>query len=100
MFTNAPCKTTCLYNAPSMHTVDIFPGQSYGPGGLKKKLKKCPSASTGTKIQFPRWQPRNFAIVATQLFEHLHVTNFLDNVFQEDPRCKGLGFGGARFRNH
>ena len=29
IFTNAPCKTTCLYNAPSMHTVDydIF-GQS------------------------------------------------------------------------
>ena len=25
IFTNAPCKTTCLYNAPSMHTVDFFP---------------------------------------------------------------------------
>ena len=24
MFTNAPCKTACLYNAPSMHTLDIF----------------------------------------------------------------------------
>ena len=24
IFTNAPCKTTCLYNAPSMHTVDVF----------------------------------------------------------------------------
>ena len=23
IFTNAPCKTTCLYNAPSMHTVDF-----------------------------------------------------------------------------
>ena len=23
-FTNAPCKPTCLYNAPSMHTVDVF----------------------------------------------------------------------------
>ena len=22
-FTNAPCKTACLYNAPSMHTVDL-----------------------------------------------------------------------------
>ena len=24
IFTNTPCKSTCLYNAPSMHTVDIF----------------------------------------------------------------------------
>ena len=24
IFTNAPCKSTCLYNAPSMHTVDDF----------------------------------------------------------------------------
>ena len=24
IFTNAPCKTTCLCNAPSMHTVDIW----------------------------------------------------------------------------
>ena len=24
IFTNAPCKTTCLYNAPSMHTVDLW----------------------------------------------------------------------------
>ena len=24
IFTNAPCKTACLYNAPSMHTVDVF----------------------------------------------------------------------------
>ena len=23
IFTNAPCKTTCLYNAPSMHTADF-----------------------------------------------------------------------------
>ena len=22
IFTNAPCKTACLYNAPSMHTLD------------------------------------------------------------------------------
>ena len=22
IFINAPCKTTCLYNAPSMHTID------------------------------------------------------------------------------
>ena len=22
IFTNTPCKSTCLYNAPSMHTVD------------------------------------------------------------------------------
>ena len=22
MFTNAPCKTPCLYNAPKLHTVD------------------------------------------------------------------------------
>ena len=29
IFTNAPCKTTCLYNAPSMHTVDrIIPFES------------------------------------------------------------------------
>ena len=26
IFTNAPCKTTCLYNAPSMHTVDKMQG--------------------------------------------------------------------------
>ena len=25
IFTNAPCKTACLYNAPSMHTLDYFP---------------------------------------------------------------------------
>ena len=25
IFTNAPCKTACLYNAPSMHTLDLFP---------------------------------------------------------------------------
>ena len=24
IFTNAPCKTPCLYNAPSMHTVEFF----------------------------------------------------------------------------
>ena len=24
IFTNAPCKTACLYNAPSMHTVEMF----------------------------------------------------------------------------
>ena len=24
IFTNAPCKTTCLYNAPSMHTVEML----------------------------------------------------------------------------
>ena len=24
IFTNAPCKTPCLYNAPSMHTVDLI----------------------------------------------------------------------------
>ena len=24
IFTNAPCKTTCLYNAPSMHTLEII----------------------------------------------------------------------------
>ena len=23
IFTNAPCKSTCLYNAPSMHTVNV-----------------------------------------------------------------------------
>ena len=27
IFTNAPCKTTCLYNAPSMHTVEFFLGK-------------------------------------------------------------------------
>ena len=27
IFTNAPCKTTCLYNAPSMHTVERLSGQ-------------------------------------------------------------------------
>ena len=25
IFTNAPCKTACLYNAPSMHTVEFRP---------------------------------------------------------------------------
>ena len=33
IFTNAPCKTACLYNAPSMHTVDEilrFQSQSEG----------------------------------------------------------------------
>ena len=25
IFTNAPCKTACLYNAPSMHTVELWP---------------------------------------------------------------------------
>ena len=24
IFASAPCKTACLYNAPSMHTVDLF----------------------------------------------------------------------------
>ena len=24
IFTNTPCKSTCLYNAPSMHTVEIM----------------------------------------------------------------------------
>ena len=34
IFTNAPCKTACLYNAPSMHTLDtIF--------CLKRCLGKC-----------------------------------------------------------
>ena len=28
IFTNAPCKTTCLYNAPSMHTVDQSTGST------------------------------------------------------------------------
>ena len=27
IFTNAPCKSTCLYNAPSMHTVESFLGR-------------------------------------------------------------------------
>ena len=40
IFTNAPCKTTCLYNAPSMHTVEIinsfqekFHGKLWRPRG-------------------------------------------------------------------
>ena len=31
IFTNAPCKTTCLYNAPSMHTVDFSMKSPNGP---------------------------------------------------------------------
>ena len=34
IFTNAPCKTACLYNAASMHTLD-FRENLYGPMALK-----------------------------------------------------------------
>ena len=29
IFTNTPCKPTCLYNAPSMHTVEKVPGSCW-----------------------------------------------------------------------
>ena len=38
--------------SPAQMILLIFAGKSYGPGG-PKKLKKCPSAGTGTKILVP-----------------------------------------------
>ena len=46
MFTNTPCKSICLYNAPSMHTVDSkssFPED----WGLKSPIKITNSISQG-----------------------------------------------------
>ena len=31
IFTNAPCKSTCLYNAPSLHTLDKQERKKYTP---------------------------------------------------------------------
>ena len=39
IFANAPCKTTCLYNAPSMHTVDKNHNWS------RSDLNRCDSKS-------------------------------------------------------
>ena len=54
IFTNTPCKSTCLYNAPSMHTVEKR-GQTYdfpprGKINLKpffssKDVKESPSTA-------------------------------------------------------
>ena len=35
IFTHAPCKSTCLYNAPSIHTVKIRKGKNWGHSGLE-----------------------------------------------------------------
>ena len=45
IFTNAPCKTACLYNAPSMHTVErfleVFRGFQRFSKTLSEPLSEC-----------------------------------------------------------
>ena len=50
IFTNAPCKSTCLYNAPSMHIVDRNP-QNFLQATPQKEFEK------GLQKRFPRSYP-------------------------------------------
>ena len=54
IFTNAPCKTTCLYNAPSMHTVHISClKQEFARKRRPSCRQKFPRSSTQLHAVFP-----------------------------------------------
>ena len=61
IFTNSPCKSTGLYNAPSMHTVDILPdchfnrrhsSEAWGPPQFQEKRSRSEKAILGALGEF------------------------------------------------
>ena len=52
IFTNAPCETACLYNAPSMHTIDLIHGLYAFFKVLLTPLSTAPSPPASQFIGF------------------------------------------------
>ena len=59
IFTNAPCKTACLYNAPSMHTVETKQGK--GDRGIAEESQRFWGARNkkSRRFQGPSLRDRN-----------------------------------------
>ena len=90
IFTNAPCQTACLYNAPSMHTVDVSlvnTGNAI-PVSLSVLLGISKGVLFGIveKVFSPKGVPRIFDAILTHFWRILAIADaFSENTFWTIP---------------